>query len=157
MGFFGRRRDLDATSPAIPLTPAETAVLVAALNEKDRLTRIHRPDISGGFSHGRYTAASVAQTAGVAAALGHQVVPHLVSDLSMHDYLLADLHQWAPNSSITRQFELLLARMHVLAGMARVKGWRVRWDDCGMRWHPSPPTVPNAQTTLPQIADKPHL
>lgn len=54
---------------AVPLTPQEVKVLVTALQEDDRLTRIHRPDISGGSGFARHEADAILRTAGIRASI----------------------------------------------------------------------------------------
>lgn len=133
---------------AVPLTPNEVALLVEVLNEDHRLTRLHRPDIGGGSSYALSEAQTVSRVAGVAAALGHPVVPLMVRQISMLDYTLATLQKWAPRAPLTRRFEVLLSRLHLLAGMAHVHGWRCRWGEGGVRWHPHPPTIPGDTADL---------
>lgn len=129
---------------AVPLTPVEAGQLVQALRENDRLTHVHRPDISGGSGHSRSEAESIARMAGIAAALGHPYVPHPVQSLHMHNYVLTSLQRWAPRAASTAAFAELLTRMHILAGMAGVHRWSVRYDQAvgGMRWTTPPTGVP---------------
>jgi len=138
-----RRRREDVIL-AVPLTPAETGLLVAALHANDRLHRIHFWTHDGcGWSVSE--AAAVLTRAGTAAALGHQVVPVPVSALHMYsDVVLHGLRQYAPGSQITRDFEQLLARMHALSGIARVHRWRVKYGDALVwQWAHSPPSPPD--------------
>jgi hypothetical protein len=147
---IGRGREADIL--AVPLTPEETGLLVAALREHDRLHQIHF------WTHDRADwsvsqAAAVLSRAGAAAALGHQVVPVLVQALHMYDdVVLHGLQQYAPHGQITREFGQLLARMHALSGMARVHGWRVEYGRAGLQWASSPPSPPDhhERRALPQ-------
>lgn len=119
---------------AIPLSPAEVQILVAALQEDNRLTRIHRPDISGGFGFARGEADSMLRRSGAAAARGETMVPLLVNQLGMYEYVLDALHRWAPHDKITAQFEAFLTRCQFMAGVAKVNGWTVTFDVTGPRW-----------------------
>ncbi|MFY1599533.1 hypothetical protein [Micromonospora sp. WMMD737] len=133
---------------AVPLTPAEAGRLVQALREHDRLTRLHRPDIGYGAGYSRSEAETISRTTGVAAALGHPVVPHLVQSVTMHDGLLIDLQRWTPGAALTRDLEQLLTKMQLLAGMARLRQWHVRYDPAagGMRWTTVPTDIPGSPT-----------
>ena len=155
MSWFGRRKWHTPEIPesayvAIPLTPAEVQVLVTALLEDDRLTRVHRSDI-GGSDFARDEAAAMMKRAGIAAALGHTVVPLLVSQLGMYEYVLAPLRDWAPNSQVTREFAAFLTRCHFLTGVAKVRGWKARFDGPGVRWDGDP--SPDFVNELRQITD----
>jgi hypothetical protein len=142
----------ESTRIAIPLSPAEVQILVTALQEDDRLTRVHRPDISGGSGFARSEAKAMMKRAGIAAALDHSVVPLLVNQLGMYEYVLGSLQQYAPNAETTVQFQALLTRCHFLAGVAKVRsGWRVRFDGPGVRWDVTPPA--DFPTELRQITD----
>jgi hypothetical protein len=140
---------------AVPLTPAEAGLVVEALRESDRLRRVRRPDIGGGPGYNRSEAAAIAKAAGIAAALGHPVVPHPVQSLQMHEYALLELQESAPGQRLTRDFERLLTRMQILAGMAAVRRWAVRFDPAigGMRWVSVPvdvdvPALPAGDTVV---------
>ncbi len=136
---------------AVPLTPAETGRLVDAMREADRLRRVHRPDI-GGSTYSRSEANALTHRAGVAAALGHPVVPVLVRDLDMYDHVLHGMQQ-APRSAATRDLEQLLTRMQMLAPTARLHGWTVFHDAAvgGLRWT-TVPTDPTVSPTTPDPA-----
>lgn len=127
---------------AVPLTPAEVGLLVRALHEEDRL--------SGGGGVSRHQAYDLAKRAGVAAALGHRVVPQPVGELYVYDLVLGSLLRWAPDGPLTRQVELLLTRMHVLSGVARVRGWRAQSGAGWLCWHPGPP----APVEVPSLTDQ---
>jgi hypothetical protein len=127
-----RRRDNDIL--AIPLTPAEVELLVTALREFDRLHRIHFWTHDGS-AWARSEAAGILRMAGTAAALGHPVVPALVQDLRMYDdCVLSGLQRYAADGQVSRDFGQLLCRMHALAGMARVRRWRVKHGVAGLQW-----------------------
>jgi len=110
-------------------------------------------DVGGGQTWASSQAASVLRMAGIAAALGHRYVPVLAQELDMLGYVMDTLKRWAPQGRITREFETLLARMHVLHGMAGVCRWEVVFDDAvgGMRWR-TEPDVPSdaARRALPE-------
>jgi hypothetical protein len=138
MSIFKRfRRWNGSESPeqfAIPLSPAEVQILVAGLQEDDRLTRVHRPDISGGSGFARSEADAMLRRAGAAAARGETMVPLLVSQLSMYEYVMMGLHRYAPKGEITAQFQAFLTRCQFMAGVAKVQGWTVTFDTTGPRW-----------------------
>lgn len=177
MGLFDRWRGPEFPDPepdfAVPLTPAEAAMLIELLRECDKATH-RRPAlqargfdrepviVTSGYLAGRGAtrtidvANEIAEASGIAAALGHEYVPHTVSGLKMHEYALNDLR--AADSRRAAEFERFLVKMNVLAGVARVHGWTVQYDKAigGMRWT-NPPTQVGvatawASTGQPQIA-----
>lgn len=112
---------------AIPLSPAEVQILVAALQEDDRLAR-------GGSGFARHEADDMLRRAGAAAARGETMVPLLVNQLGMYEYVLSPLLERAPHAKITAQFQALLTRCQFMAGVARVQNWTVTFDATGPRW-----------------------
>jgi hypothetical protein len=140
-----RRRREPVGYAAVPLTPDEAQLLVTALREEDRLSRIHFWTHDGS-AWSRSNAAAILRTAGIAAALGHPLVPVLAQDLHMYDdCVLTNLQRYAPHSRVTRDFEQLLGRMHALSGMARVHRWRMEWGAAGRQWAGSPPFPPDCE------------
>ena len=100
----------------------------------------HFAVIPPGPGYARSQAASITRMAGIAAALGHPVVPHLVQELGMCDYVLEALQRWDPRGAITHDFEHLLTKMHLLTGPGQLHGWTVSYDPAvgGMRWDTVP-------------------
>jgi hypothetical protein len=146
MGLFRRPPAPPAPEPmfAVPLTPAETGRLVEAMRENDRLGRIYGESGLGYESE----IAAIINRAGIAAALGHPVVPHLVTDLRSYDTVLRRLQERAPHRAITQNLIQLVNKMRMLAAAARLRGWTVRWDETarGCRWT-AVPTDARQETT----------
>lgn len=133
MGLFHRRPPAP-TEPqqtfAVPLTPAETGRLVEALRENDRLAHVY---MTSGMGH-RSEIAAIINRAGIAAALGHPTVPHLVAELRGYDYALSCLQDRAPHRAVTRDLTQLVTKMRMLVGAARLRGWTVQWDEAAGGW-----------------------
>jgi hypothetical protein len=152
--MFRRRqaRLSEAPSPArqdrhlaVPLTMEEVQVLVAGLREDDRVMRENFWAHSGsGWAVGEMT--TVLTTMGLAAALGHQSVPYPVQALGIYEHVLAGMRQNRADKAIADALELLVAKMHVMTGMARQLGWYVMPTPDGWRWveQPHPDAVARA-------------
>jgi hypothetical protein len=135
---------------AVPLTPAEMQLLINALDEDDRLMRLHHyPD---GSAFARSEAAMMLARAGMAAALGHRVIPVLIRELGMYEHVLGGLRRFAPDGQITRDFAQLLGRMHALSGQAQVHRWETEVAGGGLRWKGTPPgQLPPAVAQAPEL------
>jgi len=131
-----RRWQLEIDRRAVPLTPQEVEVLVTGFAEKDRLTQRHRPDICGGSGYSRGQAVEVMRAAALAASLGHDSVPYMVTSLHMLEYVTGDLRRWAPQARHTESFALLELKLHALSAVAARNNWRYESDDeaRAIRW-----------------------
>ena len=130
---------------AVPLTVEEVRALVTGLREHDRVRRENFWARDGsGWAVGEMT--TVLTTMGLAAALGHRTVPYPVQALHMYQYVLAGMRQNRADKAIADALELLVAKMHVMAGMARQLGWYVMPTPDGWRWvaQPQPDAVARA-------------
>jgi hypothetical protein len=120
-------RRLERDILAIPLTSDEAQVLVTAMRAEERVMRNDFWAHSGsGWAVSMLSA--VLRDAGIAAALGHPYIPVLAQEVAMleNSLVLMRMHG-RPCPPIADSFEELLSKMHLLAGMASVKRWRVKW------------------------------
>jgi hypothetical protein len=144
---------------AIPLAPGQMRLLVNALAEADTLAAVHHWTGTPGCH--RSLAAAVLQTAGMAAASGHPVIPVLATSIHSYELAHADLLRHAPRDGLTAEFGELVQQMHLLWGMARVKRWQAQVTAAGLQWRGDPPQMkeeagclvpagPHGQSPAPQ-------
>lgn len=134
---------LDRT--AIPVTPEDLGVVITALHVEDRVVGTVE---TAGYSRGK--AAILLERAGAAAALGHQTIPLLVSELYRLDLVLQSLQLFARTDPRTAEFVTVLARLTAQAGAARIHGWTAVFGPAGLQWETTAtgPTTSVAPTSV---------
>jgi hypothetical protein len=126
---------------AIPLTPNDVALLAELVHQASEAIMAARSDLFSIAQRRIQFAKRLMRNAGVAAALGQQFVPLPVGELGELDHAIDDFLMY--QRRVPEQFSALMARLHVLVGMAKVHGWTARYEYTGagpgsLRWDQEP-------------------
>ena len=151
--MFGHRRSNQQQTPhrgpaAVPVTADQVDLMHRCLLDHDQLVRAHRADL-GGSGRAVSEAARLLGVAGVAGALGHQTVPVPVDLLGVYHAALTVLQTYQPHHEQTSRLARLLPRLHLLAGIARIRCWHADYQPgTGLVWAGAPPASADLDALL---------